>query len=189
MARSATTRFAVLGMLTRRPMTGYELRDEIGDSIGHFWTESFGQLYPTLRELTADGLVDDRSSGPRRRTEYSLTDSGRETLRCWLAEDVELYSSQRNELLLKLFFGRHVQPWVVQRHLASHRQALTSALARYRGIERAVLDETDPDSQYWLATLRYGIAVAEAGLAWTAETQASLPAESEAQPRSQDEEQ
>lgn len=158
-------------------MTGYELRTEIGDSIGHFWTESFGQLYPTLRELAAEDLIRGRPSGARRRIEYALTDSGHDALGRWLAEEVELFSSQRNELLLKLFFGRYAEPGIMQGHLHRHRHALEAALGRYRVIERAVLDETARDRPYWLATIRYGIAVVEAGLAWTAQTLTELPLE------------
>ena len=46
-------------------MTGYGLRQAIAGSVGHFWQESFGQLYPTLRRLAQEGLVEARAT-PRR---------------------------------------------------------------------------------------------------------------------------
>lgn len=66
MARQRTTRHAVLGMLAEPPMSGYELRSEIAGSIGHFWQESFGQLYPTLRELSTEGPVEPLETDERR---------------------------------------------------------------------------------------------------------------------------
>jgi DNA-binding PadR family transcriptional regulator len=48
MPRSSQTETAVLGALSVMPMTGYALREAIRDVLGHFWSESFGQIYPTL---------------------------------------------------------------------------------------------------------------------------------------------
>lgn len=45
-------------------MTGYAVREAIRDVLGHFWSESFGQIYPTLAQQQDDGLVE-RSSGDR----------------------------------------------------------------------------------------------------------------------------
>ncbi|WP_411722563.1 PadR family transcriptional regulator [Mycetocola sp.] len=50
MARSDQSQTAILGALSIMPMTGYTLREEIRDTLGHFWSESFGQIYSTLAE-------------------------------------------------------------------------------------------------------------------------------------------
>ena len=81
MARSEQTQTAVLGALSVMPMTGYALRNEIRDTLGHFWSESFGQIYPALAELERQGLVERRGasapgppptrSPPRGRPGYS----------------------------------------------------------------------------------------------------------------------
>lgn len=175
MAHGSRTRYAVLGMLTLEPMTGYRLRESIAQSVGHFWRESFGQLYPTLRELEAEGLVE---PGPApesgRGASYAVTEAGRDVVRAWLAADVESVASDRNELLLKVFFGRHAGPGVIAGHLDRHRRALTSAHASYLALERAVLAEQAADRPYWLATVRHGLAMVAAGLTWTDETTAAL---------------
>ena len=44
-------------MLNLRPMSGYQLRLTIRRTIGNFWQESFGQIYPALRTMVAEGLV------------------------------------------------------------------------------------------------------------------------------------
>ena len=51
-------------MLSVQSMTGYAVREAIRDVLGHFWNESFGQIYPTLAQLQRDGLVQ-RSQGER----------------------------------------------------------------------------------------------------------------------------
>ena len=68
MARSSQTHMAVLGALSTEPMTGYALREAIRDVLGHFWSESFGQIYPTLQALEDAGHVERRGGAraPRR---------------------------------------------------------------------------------------------------------------------------
>lgn len=57
MARENTTRYAILGMLAHSAFTGYELKQEVAKSVSHFWSESYGQVYPVLRALVRDGLA------------------------------------------------------------------------------------------------------------------------------------
>src|ERR1043166_5381121 len=55
-----STRYALLGLLTLAPQSGasgYDLRRWAESSIGHFWRESYGQIYPVLKQLLRDGLV------------------------------------------------------------------------------------------------------------------------------------
>ncbi|GHG48268.1 hypothetical protein GCM10011331_09890 [Flavimobilis marinus] len=177
MARSSTTRYAVLGMLTLGPMTGYALRETIAGTIGHFWHESFGQLYPTLAALERDGLVASRAARTGRGREHTLTPAGYDALRTWLAQAPATSSSHRSELLLKVFFGRHAEPGTVERHLEMHRGALTESRAYLADLEAQVADDPAPDQAYWLATVRHGIHLTDASLAWTSETLASLTPE------------
>ena len=46
-----------LGALTLRPMSGYDLRQFFSENLAFFWSESFGQIYPMLHALEAEGLV------------------------------------------------------------------------------------------------------------------------------------
>jgi DNA-binding PadR family transcriptional regulator len=56
-------------------MTGYGLRVAIRDLLGHFWSESFGQIYPTLGELERLGNVKRRGSKRTGASMFSLTRS------------------------------------------------------------------------------------------------------------------
>src|SRR2546425_13255088 len=104
-SRSRSTPFAILGMLSFYPMSGYVIRKEAASSIGYLWNESYGQIYPALRELQARGLAKrpaDRHAGHRDRQVYEITERGREALHLWRAE-LPRAMPLRNELLLKLF--------------------------------------------------------------------------------------
>ena len=62
--RSGILEFAVLGLLRESPMHGYELRKRLTGLLGPFRAFSYGSLYPTLRRMQADGLIDRRPCGP-----------------------------------------------------------------------------------------------------------------------------
>src|SRR5579859_5004595 len=76
----------VLGMIARGRRTGYEIKQLVDRSTRHFWAASYGQIYPELRRLEEQGLVQSRPepSGARARTVYELTEAGRQALDEWL---------------------------------------------------------------------------------------------------------
>ena len=88
-------------------MSGYDLGQSIRASIGFFWNESYGQIYPNLKKLAAADLVTaktEKQKGKPDRQVYSITPRGRAHLEKWLAVEPQP-EVPRNELLLKLFFG------------------------------------------------------------------------------------
>ena len=103
---SATGR-VLLGMIDKGLRTGYDIKQLVDKSTRHFWAASYGQIYPELRRLEADGLLVGRPepSGARARTEYDLTDAGGEALVAWLASNEQLTYELRDEGMLKLFFS------------------------------------------------------------------------------------
>ena len=99
------TACAILGILSFHPrQSGYHIRKTIETTVGFFWGESFGQIYPTLKRLAADGLIvpDASSTGNKNRVEYSLTPDGHACLEKWLAVPYRA-DPPRDEFLLKLF--------------------------------------------------------------------------------------
>jgi len=173
MARENRSRYAVLGVLSYGPMSGYDIRKTIEETVGHFWSESYGQIYPILKGLVQDALAtvkhEEQASKPDRKL-YSITEQGEAALRVWLGEPVT-HSNLRNELLLKVFFGGKVDREVTREHLTNFRDAAQAQLAQYDAIEAAALAEQadEPDQVYWLATLSYGKHANRALLDWANE--------------------
>lgn len=109
MARVNKTQFAVLGSLSVKPMSVYEIKQFIQRSVSFFWTEGEAQLYPTLKALYQKGWVvysEEKAAKAGVKKIYSLTEAGRQTLLAWLCESTDRVV-YRNELLLKVFFGNN----------------------------------------------------------------------------------
>jgi DNA-binding PadR family transcriptional regulator len=175
MARPQQTDVAVLGALSIEPMSGYALREAVTSVLGHFWHESYGQIYPALKRLEADGLIE-RQTGTRGNSSvFSLTTAGADRLDQLLAEPMTV-DRPRNPLMLRLFFGRRLGPDVCQELINEARQQATAQLAMFEAIraEMATEPQYAADRPYWLLTVSAGEHTARATLAWADNCEATL---------------
>ena len=178
MSKENKSRYAILGVLSQGPMSGYDIKKFIELSISNFWSESYGQIYPILKQLTEEGLTSshtEKQEGKPERYIYTLTEKGWDALRDWLAEPAE-YMVGRIEILLKLFFGRHTDVSTNIEHVQQFRALQVALLHKYAEIEKHInevcLDEAE--RLYSLITLNYGQHESKTLVAWCDETLAIL---------------
>lgn len=169
------TTYAILGILTTDCRSGYEIKNFIDNSLTHFWKISYGQIYPTLKLIEADELATVQTTsdeGKPARKEYSLTEKGMQALKEWLEQPLKQLPVERNEVLLKLFFGQHQTVEQTLQLLEDYQKKLKATYEKYVGIEEMIscYDNKKNDVKYWLFTLDYGKKVTEAALAWCEET-------------------
>jgi PadR family transcriptional regulator, regulatory protein AphA len=177
-SEKATTVDSLLGVLSLRPMSGYEIRQFMEQSTANFWTESFGQIYPALKQMLAEGLaevVSQEGEGQTAKKVYAITEAGAARLREWLGVPARP-SVPRNELLLKVFFGDRADPGVVAAHVVEKKRLHADALNRYEAklAELERLYAKHPGLPYWRMTLRYGMAEARMVMRWCDETLKAL---------------
>nr|WP_276612491.1 PadR family transcriptional regulator [Kineococcus vitellinus] len=172
---------AVLGALSIEPMTGYRLRAEIVQTLGHFWHESFGQVYPALTALQADGLVEREDAAGGSGTPFRITSAGRRRLRELLGEPFR-QPPPRNPLLLRLFFGDQVPADLVHRWLADALAEAEEAAARCERLRAEVEAEVRAEARaggaggarFRLVTVLAGLHAAQAQERWAREALALL---------------
>ena len=168
----------LLGLLTIQPMSGYDLGQTIRGSVGHFWNESYGQIYPNLKKLAADGFVSSKTERQKSKPDrhiYSITKKGRERLANWLAAPPQP-EIPRNELLLKLFFGVQTSPQILIGYLEHMIENETAILKEIARIEHEILAQNQqyPDVPYWKMASHFGQFELEAHVRWAEETLAEL---------------
>jgi DNA-binding PadR family transcriptional regulator len=97
----------ILGMIALGSQTGYDIKQMVDKSTRNFWAASYGQIYPELRRLEEQGLIEGQSDprGGRARTVYELTPAGQAALSDWLDATGEPSFEVRDEGMLKLFFS------------------------------------------------------------------------------------
>ena len=161
-----STSYVVLGLVgLLGQATSYDLKGLVGLSIGHFWTFPHSQLYAEPERLVGMGLLSERrEEGGRRRRIYSITPEGRAAFDEWLADPVGEAPELRDPGTLKLFFGNFAGPENVRRLAEAQVRQYEESLQELRGIQEQLAEVTGLD--YQLATLRLGLAVSEATLAF-----------------------
>jgi PadR family transcriptional regulator, regulatory protein AphA len=112
--------YAILGLLSYQPMTGYHLKKMFDESINNFWAASLSQIYRELGTLENKGFltseIEKQSDRPDKRI-YSITDPGKDAFRNWITSFPEKLSKEkRDEFTLRIFFGSNLskQELIVQ---------------------------------------------------------------------------
>ena len=170
---------AVLGFLSIAPMSGYDLRKHMEESVAHFWPADQAQIYRTLGHLASEGLVEVRTipqDGKPDRREHSITDAGLAELDGWLASPVE-YVPSREVFLVRLFFvGRLGTDRVraVLEERAAEARELAAVLEQTRDAATQAVPEPDLEMRLRLATLANGLVHARAELEWAQDLLAEL---------------
>ena len=170
MAHDRQTDVAVLGALSVESMSGYALRRAISDVLGHFWSESFGQIYPTLAELSTEGLVELTRPDATSKSKFAITQRGLEHLRARLSEPPQS-ARPRNGTLLRLFFGRRLGLDGCRDLLEQARSQAIEQLARFDAIRQEIRSEEPTDDHpFFLLTVSAGEHAARATLVWADES-------------------
>ena len=103
---------AILGLLSWRPLSGYDLKKIFEDSPILYWSGNNNEIYRTLVRLHQEGWVtrelQPQENLPARKI-YTLTPQGRSVLKQWAAETPEL-PQLRHSLLIQLAWGDLLEP-------------------------------------------------------------------------------
>jgi PadR family transcriptional regulator, regulatory protein AphA len=107
-----TLQFALLGLLSWQPCSGYDLKKIISGDALYYWSGNNNQIYKTLIQLHHDGLVQSeryiQESLPAKKV-YTLTAQGRAALEEWVRSDPEL-PEFRSTFLIQLSWAGFLGP-------------------------------------------------------------------------------
>lgn len=169
MKSSSKTKYALLGILTIKPMSGYDIKKMIDSSISHFWSESFGQLYPALKQMVSENLLTtfEEINGKKPKIIYTITEKGKLVLKEWLAISPDK-EQIRIEPLLKIFFGYNTTIEITENHITELKINFQQKLIVLKEIVRNMEVYKTPTNEYIfpLLTAQYGIYTYEANLKW-----------------------
>ncbi|MGW8378922.1 PadR family transcriptional regulator [Streptomyces sp. ODS28] len=155
--------YAVLCLLARHgPMTSYDLKARVEESIGFFWPIPHAQLYRDPAKLTELGLLSEEAEeGGRRRKLFHLTAEGRKAVEDWIADPTTPPAETRDPAQLKLFFADLLDPAATTGLAAAQAARHQELLGTYRK-RLAELDPEDPASRARARLLTLGMRHEEA---------------------------
>lgn len=168
----------ILGYLSLKPMSGYDIKKVFNMSAAYFWPADQAQIYRTLKNLEDDGLIEvcgfEQEAGPSKKL-YKITKKGRECLHEWLTSQKQSDFVIRRPFLMQLFFsgelsrekqlalidGQKEQAQVLLKHLHENYEGNERSF-----IETAGLEKEDPRFKSALWTYKWGVLSCETYLSF-----------------------
>lgn len=145
-------RHAILGIVSARPMTGYELIRTFANSVAYTWAAGQAQIYPELHKMEASGLLTAQAAarGATEKRVYTITNAGEEELRRWV-EAPTRYPAERDVARLRATYLELV-PGTSRRFFEDHLAHYSAFLERLQLRERSVAERSGPLLRARLAT-------------------------------------
>ena len=169
-----TLKYAILGLLNRNEMTGYELSKEFETTLFEFWNAKHSQIYPELKSLNAEGLIQYRveiTGNVLEKKVYTITDEGRRDFSEWEETLCPIQTASKDESRLRLFFLDGASPDFQQRFLADqlsqHQKHLEHLLENQKKFDEIPPTDDRAFSDYLV--LRGAVYREEAALQWIQE--------------------
>lgn len=121
-----TTSYAILGLLSLRSWSAYELAHQTQRSLANFWRRAERQLYNEPKRLVRHGLAkaSQERVGKRPRTVYEITAAGRRALRNWLDTEATAPALEAEEVLRTFFADRGTKDQLLATLRAMRERAL-----------------------------------------------------------------
>ena len=168
----STLGYALLGLLAREPLSGYDLARHLERPLGFFWSARHSQIYPELAKLEAAGLVAHevvaQSDRPDKKV-YAPTGEGRERLAAWVTSALPP-EKPKVELLLRTHSVWTADPVAAAALYEGEAERAEADLARFEaalGRFTAAGMPSVGDPRFGsVANLRYGIANRREVAAW-----------------------
>ncbi|MCU1639558.1 MAG: regulatory protein [Microbacteriaceae bacterium] len=139
-------RYALLALLRVGPLTGYDLQKQFAVSVGHVWHAPDSQIYPELRKMETDGLIEAEeipwgAKGKKRR--YHATPAGAQAFLDWMNAPLS-YSRVRDPAHLRAAYLESATPEGARRFLHGHIEHHREQLGRWEAELRAIDAVTNP---------------------------------------------
>ncbi len=126
-------KYAILGLLNRHPMTGYDIGKEFNYELSQFWNANHSQIYPELKKLVEEELVyyDIQISGDiLEKKNYSITEKGKKEFLTWLHKDKPMEKTPKDIFRLRMYFANDLDVesriHLLESQLQQHKKRLDS---------------------------------------------------------------
>ncbi|UWG97104.1 PadR family transcriptional regulator [Dehalobacter sp. DCM] len=116
-----TLKYAILGLINRQAMTGYDLMKTFNMELVNFWHAKHSQLYPELKRLTDEGLITYETILQGEKMEkklYSITESGKKSFKNWLTKKDPLEQTPKDIFRLKAYFIESMPKEEILKHFS-----------------------------------------------------------------------
>jgi len=169
---------ALLGLLSHRPMTGYDLKRIFDDPMEFFWAAQMSQIYRELNKLEKKGLVKSEVETQEKRPDrkvYQVTKEGKETFLNWLNQfPDQLSEARRSRFLMRIFFSSRIKLDELAFQIKRYKKEKEEGLRYLNKVEQWIKDYSreekfKDDTFYWHLIVKKEYKNIAAGMEWADE--------------------
>lgn len=153
----------ILGLLSQKSMTVYDIKIAMDKSISQFYSNSFGSINPAIKKLEQQLLItcSEHVENSRLKKTYAITSKGRQIYKAWIAEPIK-QGRIKDEVLIKIFFLGDIDKIEQKKVINAYLEELTTSKEtlenQKEGIENMQLSSTDQVKiKFQVSTLQFGI--------------------------------
>jgi DNA-binding PadR family transcriptional regulator len=165
--------YAILGFLSYKPFSGYDLKKVFDNSVRHFWYADQSQIYRTLTRLTEEGLAEievvEQTVRPDRKV-YHITPAGRAELNSWLRGPFPIQQAHSGPLVQVFFAGQLTDEEILSK-FEEAAAIFRTILETYKEVPGKISDivqmvDSRREEFFWMLTLELGIRTMQVQLEW-----------------------
>lgn len=166
--------YAILGMLTHKDMTGYEIKNAFDSTIKCLWPAHLSQIYRDLGKLEANesvlSYVEQQEARPDKKI-YRLTPKGEGEFLQWLNKGPNHVNTIfKDEVGLRVFFGSHLEKdeliFQLKAFIKEKKETLFYLEKVIESIENGPYQS---EKQYWTFSVKKSMKMIKAEIEWAEE--------------------
>lgn len=170
---------AVLGILSYKPMTGYDLKKIIQHSSFMYWSGNNNQIYKALSELLDQGLVTHEvkhQEGAPTKKIYKITDAGLAALKEWALSPPEPMDMKK-PFLIHLAWSRQLNTDELHRLIDAYEDQINTQLLLEKNKDwdaHFSPDRTDLETTIWHCIKQNIVSTYEHERTWIKQLRAAI---------------
>lgn len=153
----------ILGLLSKKSLTVYDIKIAMDKSISKFYSNSFGSINPAIKKLEKEKLINcvELIEKSRLKKSYTISELGINTYKEWLLTPLK-QGRIKDEMLIRIFFlgdsNKQEQKKLVNDYLEELNASIKDLESTKEKINDLNLSELDKEkTKFQLSTLQFGI--------------------------------
>lgn len=131
--------YAILGLLSKKSMSGYDLKKVMQDSLYMYWSGNNNQIYKALLQLCSDDYLTSEThhqEGAPSKKIYSITDKGRQALNEWVCSTEPEVPEFKKPFLVQLACAGQLKAEETEALIIQYQQELNTRLIMQKEKQR-----------------------------------------------------
>ncbi len=153
----------ILGFLSKKDLTVYDIKIAMDKSISKFYSNSFGSINPAIKKLETQLLItcSEQIEKSRLKKTYQITPLGIQNYKEWISQPIK-QGRIKDEVLIRLFFlgdsNKKEQTTLITDYLKELDSSMNNLELTKENIGKMDLSIEDKEkTKYQLSTLQFGI--------------------------------